>query len=298
MVRIAFIINGSKKLTVQVQDILSQCKEHPEIEAIQFCTKRTKEAIEIAKLCTIQNFDVIVSVGGDGTMNEVLNGIMYAKTEIKPVLAILPNGTGNDFIKSAKLKANTADFVNAILENRTSKIDIGRIESNNRIHYFLNISDTGFGGKVIEILDKQRKYFGGKMSYSIAILRAFFGFKRPTLSIVTDDFQFQGEVLIVAICNGGVFGNGLTINPYAKIDDGVLNITLLGKVSLFDYIKNLRNLKKGIPITHPEAHYLEAKSIEIRSIKGKVSSEMDGEFLEIGDQIISVVENGIKILRF
>jgi YegS/Rv2252/BmrU family lipid kinase len=298
MIRVAFIINGSKKLKVQVHNILIQCEEQSELETIQFHTKKPKEAIEIAKSCAIQNFDVVVSVGGDGTMNEVLNGLMSSQIKTLPVLAVLPNGTGNDFIKSAKLKANISDFINAILENRITKIDIGRVEGNGQTNYFLNISDIGFGGKVIEILDNQRKYIGGKMSYSIAILRAFIGFRKPTLSIITDDFQFQGEVLMAAICNGGVFGNGLTINPYAKIEDGVLNITLLGKVSLFDYIKNLRKLKKGIPISHPEAHYLETKSVGIKLIKGKASSEMDGEFLEIGDQIISVVENGIRILRF
>lgn len=296
MVRVAFIINGSKKLTVHVQEILKLCEEHPDIEATQFQTKKSKEAIEIAKSFTNQSFDVIVSAGGDGTMNEVLNGILNSNNEIKPVLAILPNGTGNDFVKSAKLKSNISDFINAILENRSIKIDIGRIESNGQTHYFLNISDTGFGGNVIEILDKQRKYVGGKISYSISILRAFIGFRKPTLSIKTDDFQFQGKVLMVAICNGSVFGNGLIINPYAKINDGILNITYLGNVSIIDYIMNFRKLKKGLPILHPEVHYLETKSIEIKRIKGKVSSEMDGEYLAIEDQVISIVKGGIKIL--
>ena len=296
MVRVAFIINGSKKLTTQVREILKLCKEHPEIEATQFQTKKSKEAIEIAKSFTNQSFDVIVSAGGDGTMNEVLNGILNSNNDIKPVLAILPNGTGNDFVKSAKLKSNISDFINAILENRSIKIDIGRIESNGQKHYFLNISDTGFGGNVIEILDKQRKYVGGKISYSISILRAFIGFRKPTLSIKTDDFQFQGKVLMVAICNGSVFGNGLIINPYAKINDGILNITYLGNVSIIDYIMNFRKLKKGLPILHPEVHYLETKSIEIKRIKGKVSSEMDGEYLAIEDQVISIVKGGIKIL--
>ena len=283
-------------MTVHVQEILKLCEEHPDIEATQFQTKKSKEAIEIAKSCTNQNFDVIVSAGGDGTMNEVLNGILNSNNEIKPVLAILPNGTGNDFVKSAKLKSNISDFINAILENRSIKIDIGRIESNGQKHYFLNISDTGFGGNVIEILDKQRKYVGGKISYSISILRAFIGFRKPTLSIKTDDFQFQGKVLMVAICNGSVFGNGLIINPYAKINDGILNITYLGNVSIIDYIMNFRKLKKGLPILHPEVHYLETKSIEIKRIKGKVSSEMDGEYLAIEDQVISIVKGGIKIL--
>jgi len=224
--------------------------------------------------------------------------MMNSNIEIKPMLAILPNGTGNDFVKSAKLNINHSDFINAILEKTGSHIDVGKIEINDKIHYFLNISDVGFGGTVISILDKHRKYLSGKISYSIAILRAFIGFRKPTLSIVTDDFEFQGKVLMVAICNGGVFGNGLTINPFAKIDDGVLNITLLGKVSLFDYIKNLRKLKAGIPISHPEAHYVETKKIEIKVIKRKVSSEMDGELLDGKVLIFTLIEKGVSIMHY
>ncbi len=103
---------------------------------------------------------------------------------------------------------------------------------------------------------------------------------------------------MVAICNGTIFGDGLIINPFAKIDDGKLNITLLGKVKLLDYIKNLNNLKSGKVINHPEAKYLETEKIEIKVIKGKVSSELDGEFLDEGNQIISVVKGGIKLLDF
>ena len=296
MVRVAFIINGSKKLTIQVQEILKLCKEHPKIKADSIITKIPKEAIEIAQLCTIQKYDVIASVGGDGTMNEVLNGIMLSEHTTFPILAVVPNGTGNDFLKSAKLKLEPVDFVQAILKKRTALIDLGKIETNNKTHYFLNISDVGFGGKAIEILNKQRKFLKGKTSYSIAILRTFFGFRKPTLSIKTDDLQFQGKILMVAICNGGVFGNGLTINPYAKINDGILNITYLGKVSIIDYILNLSKLKKGLPIQHPEVHYLETKSIKIKLIKGKVSSEMDGEYFDAGDQLISIVKGGIRML--
>lgn len=296
MVRVAFIINGSKKLTTQVREILKLCKEHPEIEADSIITKTPKEAIQIAKLCTIQKFDVIVAVGGDGTINEVLNGIMLSEQNALPIFAVVPNGTGNDFIKSTKLKFESVDFVQAILEKRSTPIDVGKINTMGKNHYFLNISDVGFGGKVGEILNKQRKFLNGTISYSLAILRAFFVFRKPILSIKTDDYQFEGKILMVAICNGGVFANGLIINPYAKINDRILNITYLGNVTIIDYIMNLRKLKKGLPIQHPEVHYLATKSIEIKLIKGKVSSEMDGEYLAIGDQLISIVKGGINIL--
>ena len=105
-------------------------------------------------------------------------------------------------------------------------------------------------------------------------------------------------MLIVAICNGSIFGDGLTINPYAKINDGKLKITLLGKVSFLDYIKNLKNLKSGKRINHPEAIYFESEKIAISVVEGTAVSEVDGEYLTSGNISVSVLPNAISLLTY
>jgi YegS/Rv2252/BmrU family lipid kinase len=297
MIKIAFIFNGSKKLNKKVEGIINECENHSKLEVARFVTQKQKDATQMALECSEKSFDYIIAVGGDGTINEVLNGIMQFEGE-SPVLGVLPNGTGNDFIKSAKLKQDPSDFLKSILVRKTIQLDIAKIDNKELTHYFLNVADVGFGGKVVEILDRQRKYFGGKSGYLLAILKAFIGFKRPILSITTDDFQYQGSVLMVAICNGSIFGNGLTINPFAKINDGILNITLLGEVTLVDYIKNLQNLKSGKIVQHPEVKYLVTKKIEIRIINGKALTEMDGEFLDCREISVEVLAGKINLLWY
>lgn len=296
MLKIAFIINGSRKLTDNVNELIQHCKLHPELDVYQFVTNKQKDAIQFAKACTEKQFEALIAVGGDGTINEVLNGMMQVPIE-QPILGVIPTGTGNDFVKGIDAKWNLEAFVPALIEKKTRTIDIAKLVTNNKNYYFLNIADIGFGGKVVQVLEKQRKFIGGKASYGLAILRTFLGFRKPTMSIQTEDFNYQGPTMMVSICNGSVFGNGLIINPNAVMNDGFLNITLLRKVSILNYIQNLGKLKRGELIIHPEVTYLTAKNIEIRVIKGKAQTEMDGEYVESGNLTISVLEGALKLLK-
>jgi len=295
--KMAFIINGSRKLSDQVKRSITDCENHSAIKSISFITKGPKEAIIFANQACLNGFDVIVAVGGDGTINEVVNGIIQSKKN-NITLGILANGTGNDFVRGTNLALNPNSFIEAVLRNEIQSVDVGKIESSLGVTYFINITDIGFGGKVVQILEKQRRFLGGKTSYGIAILRAFIGYRVPVLKITTPNFNFEGPVLMVAICNGSIFGDGLTINPFAKIDDGKLNITLLGRVSLVDYIKNLNNLKSGKKVNHPEAIYFETEKIDIRVTDGVAVSEVDGEYLTSGNLSISVLPNAISLLVY
>lgn len=296
-IRVAFILNGSRKLTAKVQDLISLCEKESTFTVQMLFTSHVKEAVLFAHRCSQEEVDFVVAVGGDGTVNEVLNGIMSYSGK-KPALAIVPNGTGNDFVKGTGFQLNSSNFVEVLKSHSTQQIDIAQLKTSTKTLYFINIADVGFGGKVVEILSRQRKLFGGKFSYVLAILRAFFMYRKPLLEIQTSDFFTTGPVLMIAVCNGSIFGNGLTINPYAKINDGKLNITLLGKVTLFDYVKNLSKLKLGKQIIHPEVKYLETEKISIKVLDGMAVSEMDGEYLADADIEISILKNALQLIEY
>jgi YegS/Rv2252/BmrU family lipid kinase len=295
--KIAFIINGSRKLTTSAQQVIDLCRADESIQAHVLQTKEAKEAIRMAEKCAQESFDVVIAVGGDGTVNEVLNGLMNSAVDL-PILGVLPNGTGNDFVRGSDLNLDAASFINSLKERNVKAIDVAKVTSSKGTRHFINIADVGFGGKVVQVLDKQRRFIGGKASYALAIVRAFLGYKRPELQIITDDYNYTGSVLMVAICNGRIFGDGLTINPFAKMDDGKLNITLLGKVTLFDYVKNLGNLKSGKVIDHPEAIYLESRKISIKPIYRDAVAELDGELLETGEVEIEILPGKINLLMY
>jgi YegS/Rv2252/BmrU family lipid kinase len=297
MIKVAIIINAYRKQSEQVNKLLQKCIKSVEMDTIVYKTQGQKDAINFAIECCENKMDVIIAVGGDGTVNEIVNGIMIGDCH-KPKLAIIPNGTGNDFVRSMHLNCDLSQFYDAILKNEYQTVDIGQIEYEDKKRYFVNIGDVGFGGKVVQVLDKQRSYMGGKASYALAILKSFIRYRRPVLQIVGDNFQYEGIVLLVAFCNGSIFGDGIVINPFAKMNDGKLSVTLFGKVSLLDYIRNIKALKAGKPINRHEAKYFETSQLEIKIIHGKAVTETDGEYLPCGNLKVSIAKTKMDVLVY
>jgi len=293
--QIAFIVNGARPLNRSIQKTIDQCAADVALSVQIGKTTREKEAGELSTKFSEEGVDLIVAVGGDGTVNEVMNGMM--RSSRKPLLAIIPNGTGNDFYRSAFNNSTDGDFLLALKSPFIMSVDVGKIESHLGTQYFLNIADVGFGAAVVEILNKQRKYFGGKASYALAILRTFLNFKTPHLTIQSPSYQYSGPVFMVAFCNGDMFGDGLYIHPGAKVNDGVINITLLKKIGLMDYVRNLKNLKTGKRINHPEAFYFTENELSIMISKGKAVTETDGEHLATAEIRVSIVPSAIQLLR-
>jgi YegS/Rv2252/BmrU family lipid kinase len=292
--QIAFIVNGARPLNPNIQKTIDQCAADNALSVQIGKTTKEKEAGELSTKFSEEGVDLIVAVGGDGTVNEVMNGMMCASR--KPLLAIIPNGTGNDFYRSAFNNSTSGDFLSSLKNPQIMPVDVGKIESHLGAHYFLNIADVGFGAAVVEILNRQRKYLGGKASYALAILRTFLSFKIPHLIIQSPSYQYSGPVFMVAFCNGDMFGDGLYIHPGAKVNDGVMNITLLKKIRLMDYVRNLKNLKTGKRINHPEAFYFTENELSVMVAKGKAVTETDGEHLSTAEIKITIVPLAIQLL--
>lgn len=297
MIKVAIIINAYRKQSEQVLNVIQNCVKSKQIDTIVYTTEGQNDAMNFAIESCENRMDIIVAVGGDGTVNEIVNGIMHANSNI-PKLAVIPNGTGNDFVRSMQLKCDLTNFYEALLKETYRTVDIGQIDYDDKKRFFINIGDVGFGGKVVQVLNKQRSYMGGKASYALAILRSFLGYRRPVLQIVGDNFQYEGIVLIVAFCNGTIFGDGIVINPFANMQDGKLSVTLFGKVSLLDYVRNLKSLKSGKAIDHPEAKYFETSHLEIKIIHGKAVTETDGEYLPHGNLKVSIAKAKIDVLVY
>jgi len=294
MKTIVFIINANHSISSLNQRIINACEQQSEFTTRTYFTNHPKHAVEIAKQQTNENADVIVAVGGDGTIHETLNGILSVHNK-KPLLAILPNGTGNDFMRTRQHFKNPQQFIHAVLSNKIESIDIGQITSSSGIHYFINIADIGFGGAVIHTLAKQRKIVGGKFAYSLAILKTFFTYKKTVLKISTPGFMHESATFMAIFCNGSIFGSGLTIHPGAKVNDGQLNVVIIGNVSLLDYLRYLPKLKKGKFIHHPEVHYLEYNEITVES-QTPQWTETDGEIATNENIKVTLIPNGIELL--
>jgi len=290
------ITNGNKKIHPSNQLILAALKEHFRDEFQIYNSSDTAAAIQhihaLKHSCTH-----LIGVGGDGTFNVLVNGVCtHPDPNFQPILGVLPNGTGNDFYRSAGYQ-NTPDFCEKIQSSAFDLFDVGKVQTETETRYFANITDIGFGGAVVLELQNFRKRFGPNFSYGLAIIKTFLKYKRPLVELTTPDYRYDGELLLAAFCNGSIFGDGLYIHPGALIDDGQLKLTLLGKVSLFDYVKNVLRVKRGKKIKHPEAHYLNISyPVQLKSNAGVLHAETDGEYISGQVFTIDLLVRKLKLL--
>ena len=290
------ITNGNKKILRHNQELLSKLKKIFGQRFQVYKSQSPDDAITFIRQLD-SNCTHLICVGGDGTFNTLVNGVCsHPIPEFSPILGVLPNGTGNDFYRSAGYQKGF-DFLEQIQSNNFENFDVGLVRTETETRYFANIADIGFGGAVVLQLQYFRKRFGPNFSYGLAIIKTFLKYKRPHVQIQSTHFQYEGELLLAAFCNGSIFGDGLYIHPGAQITDGKIKLTLLGKVSLFDYLKNVIKVKRGKQIKHPEAHYLEVSfPLQLKCESQWLHAETDGEYL--GGRIfeISLLPQRLKML--
>lgn len=295
--KVVFILNGSKKLSNAAKIAFDMANGQASLNCFIVKTESEKHAIDLGKEYADKGVDFIIAVGGDGTCNEVVNGIQKSTNREKVIFGIIPNGSGNDFHRMLG-RFSPEKFIDALINQNSQRIDLIKIESNDKTIYSLNIAGVGFDGFVVNKLNQLRKntFLKGKTAYAYSILRAFFSYKKPDVVLSSGDYNYSGKMMMTAVCNGTTFGHGMIVSPKAKLNDGKLSITLLGEVSLKDYVKNISRLKKGIIIQHPEVHYFETKELTIAIKSSEMYLETDGEIIGQGDVRFQVLPNGLNIL--
>jgi diacylglycerol kinase (ATP) len=265
-----------------------------------FETRTLHDATFQASKAVNKLYDLIIAAGGDGTLNQVLNGMMRANSKYAlPVLGLLPLGSGNDFARTIGLSANTESLA-VIFENYApQKVDIGKVtlqkNSKEVVHYFINIVDAGMGPAVVKRINEGDQLLGASFAYFSSIIINFFTYKSIDISIKTDTWNWNGKIRTFAIANGKYFGNGLCVAPDAKPNDGMFNTFLCGDVSVLDFIRYSGTLKRGEIIDHPEVAYQRARSVEISSSKIGLL-EADGELIGELPARIEIIPNAISFL--
>lgn len=307
--KVAFLINPTiksyKRISADIQN------EFPSAENKFFISESKGHLIELTRKALEDNFKILVAVGGDGTVNEVLNGILQHSTLDGKVnfsllehvkLGVLPSGSGNDFVRNFKGDFTIEKLKENILNNVFQTIDCGRCTLKNNEgaeieRYFLNIADCGIGSATMQFKNRIPLYFGADLRYIFSILGSFLSFRKKALNIEAEDFSWQGKNLAMVIANGKYFGNGLGIAPDASVSDGILNITVAGEVSLLDFFKKILKLKKARRILHPKIFYFEGRNLSISSVEKEESLiDIDGEICGSTPAQFEILPNCIRFI--
>jgi diacylglycerol kinase (ATP) len=264
-------------------------------------TEKPRQATEIARSLIKDGFDLIIGVGGDGTLNEISSGFFsdYSGKTInqEAALGIIPSGTGSDFIRFMKVPREFEKSAALIKNSKSRKIDIGKISyggTNAREQYFINVADFGLGAEVIRRIANVQSSQRGALTYYRGLLATLMNYRSKTVTLTIDGRQqLQGEYLIGAVANGRIFGGGMIIAPQAEPDDGFFDLVLVGDMKKLEIIRNTPLLYSGTIAKNPKVFMLKARNIQVRS-QEEVYTEYDGE---LGGKLpadFSVVEKALN----
>ena len=297
---VVFIVNNKNNRLAKVLPRLDQYCQQANLGGVQFLsTLRKKHAIALAKQATEKGCDYLVAVGGDGTLHEVVNGMMQTKipTNYYPVLGLLPYGSANDFARTAGITNSIEDLFALIKSKTTQKLDLGRIilQQPQETRYFINIAGVGLGAKVAQQLEQSSSVLSPGFNYFKHIIKGFLSYDKKEVRCTSGTWQWQGKLLLMAVANGRYFGKAICIAPDAQLSDGQFQVAIFGDLSLWDYLKNYGNLKKGVKINHPQVSYYNANEVLLES-NDACGIEADGEYVGLAPATISVVPKAIRFV--
>lgn len=255
-------------------------------------TERPWHAAELARRYAMQSEDVIVAAGGDGTSNEVINGLMQASAAgAKPCcLGVLSVGRGNDFAYGANIPADLDLAVNVLAKGYQSRIDIGRVRGGlfPQGRYFGNCLGVGFDA-IGTIEASKLPRWGGFLSFFVAVLKTIFLYDKAPLSrIAFDGQQITQPSLMISIMNGRRLGGGFWMAPNAKNDDGLFDLCIAHEVSRARILGLIPHFMRGTQASQPEITAHQASKITITALEGGLPAQTDGEILCVDGKQLEV----------
>jgi diacylglycerol kinase (ATP) len=247
-------------------------------------TREPGHAERLAAAAADLGHDRVVAVGGDGTVQEVLNGLMGAGGAPDggpPVLALVPAGSGNDLARSLGLPAAPLEALTVALGDTTRPLDLGRAMHDGQLRYFAAAGGTGFDAQVASTMaGRRRAWQRGRAGYFLSTLNELRRFRNRELQLrLTTDHGYravEGRFLFVAFANGPYYGGGMQICPDASIDDGQLDLCLVGDISRLGALRELPGIYRAAHVDHP---LVELARVRELTIEGGASTlvHLDGE---------------------
>jgi YegS/Rv2252/BmrU family lipid kinase len=225
-----------------------------------------------------QGASLLVAVGGDGTVNEVANGIAgLAGVE----LAVIPRGTGWDFVRTYGIPRRLEEALAIARDGRAREIDLGRARyrswrGGEEESYFANIASAGMSGAIAKRANETSKALGGKVSYVWSTLAVFARWRNSEVSVTVDGEERRGRMQDVVVANGRYFGGGMKITPEASPDDGVFDVLLIGDLTKRDLLLQLPKIYLGRHLPHPQAELLRGTRVHVDA-PAPLPVQLDGE---------------------
>jgi YegS/Rv2252/BmrU family lipid kinase len=244
---------------------------------------------------------MVVAVGGDGTLHEVINGFFPKGKEIRAdaLLGLLPSGTGTDFAKTIGVSLLMEKAAQQLRHGDPHPVDLGWMTyqdfQGRRIQrLFANIAEGGLGGEVVRRVNSRKKR-GGTVPFLTEAIRSLFSYQPQPVRVQIDDrIERKTKALFVIVANGRFYGGGMKIAPQAEPDDGLFDVVLIKDLSAFKVLRNIYRIYTGSHIQLPEVEVLRGKKVLLES-EGELLLEADGELLGKAPAEFEICHHAVQV---
>ena len=245
-------------------------------------TEAPGHAIELAKSAVGKGYRLVVSVGGDGTINEIVNGLHDAGSMADVMLGIISTGTGSDYIRTIGISPRHVEACQCFVSPRKITVDLGVVEYFDRgqavRRLFVNFAGLGFDAEVVKATTQRFKYLGSLPSYLLGLLTTLVCYQNKRVTLKLDGQTEERKVCVVLMGNGRYGGGGMLATPHADLMDGLLDVLIIDDLSKPDLLWSLPRVYRGTHLTHPKVTVKRAREVEILPTE-PMSLQADGELL-------------------
>jgi diacylglycerol kinase (ATP) len=260
-------------------------------------SSRPGEITELAERAVRAGARLLVVVGGDGTINEAVNGLL--RLDDRPELAVIARGTGDDFIRTHGIPSSVERAIEVARSGVGRTVDAGRIEYRTwdgaeATHYFANVGSAGMSGAVAQRANATSKALGGRISFFYALTREFLVWRNTEVIVEVDGETRRGRMHDVVVANGGYHGGGMKLAPDARADDGLFDVVLIGDVSKLDFLTTAPKLYTGRHVGHPKVDVLRGSAVRLDA-PAPLPLETDGEVLGTTPARFEIVPRAYRV---
>ena len=294
--------SGAGKTEAKSSEILRLIKHRVGESFSLHITRSSLDATHSAAEAIQRGCELLIAVGGDGTIQEVVNGFFSNGQLLNPdcKIGIINCGTGHGFAQSLGLPSSIESQVELLKRGQSRLIDVGRVKYRNDrgetcYRYFVNESQLGIGASVVERVQGSQKRLGGSLAFGIGALKAIFRHKSQSMMLILDEKEvIEGLLTGVVVANGAFMGGGMNLAPTARLDDGKLKVLVMHDLSLAQRLWNFPKIYFGTHLSSQLFGYHEARSLTVCS-EERAFVEADGEMLGTTPCHIEVIPSAIKV---
>jgi diacylglycerol kinase (ATP) len=223
---------------------------------------------ELAARAVADGARLLVVVGGDGTVHETVNGLLAMDHPLDVELAVLPRGTGKDFVRSLRIPSDLDDALEVARSGSPRLVDAGRArfkawDGSDGEAFFANFAGAGISGAIARRANDTSKALGGRLSFFRATIAVFFGWKSVVVHAEVDGTTRAGPMFEVLAMNGDYAAGGMWVTPDAEPDDALFDVLLIGDVTKTDFVRTFPKIYRGKHLSHPKIEVLRGRTVHV-----------------------------------